>query len=469
MHHPFIVSLHHTFQTHAHLYFCMEYCAGGEFYRALQLLPGKSLCEADARFYAAEVTCALEFLHLMGFIYRDLKPENILLHSSGHIMLADFDLSKSSVAPMSPNIVHKYQLLSGGRDFLSDHLPSVSPILNTHAIFTHMRTKSLVGTEEYLAPEIISGLHYAISVDWWAFGILLYEMLHGRTPFKGRSRLELFENILSQEVKLCPPRCQHRRLSNLQKFSERQCRPLSLPPLTSDCRHLISKLLQKLPKNRLGCRYGASEIKSHRWFKTTEWALIRNQKPPLMPHLLHRLDVGNFGDFTEAEESERKCCGVEGSAGGHRTFDPEIKWQSLAELIDAEHACDFKCTTPSPLAVDLNPVAPSSPPLSLKSGTNLSTVSTTASGTNSTATSSNAATLLSNTSTLFSNASTPSSHTLTSHSSSTSASPPTTPSPSGSPRLPFIPSESDPFFVFKSSLCLGCVLIFLVSLKHHPF
>jgi len=74
--HPFIVTLFHSFQSEEYLYFCMEYCAGGEFFRALQSRPGKCLAEDDAKFYAAEVVAALEYLHLLGFIYRDLKPES---------------------------------------------------------------------------------------------------------------------------------------------------------------------------------------------------------------------------------------------------------------------------------------------------------------------------------------------------------------------------------------------------------
>lgn len=122
--HPFIVTLFHSFQSDDFLFFCMEFCMGGEFFRALQTRPGKCLPEEDARFYAAEVVSALEYLHLMGYIYRDLKPESespphllsslhprslaltplhpssdILLHQSGHIMLSDFDLSKQSGEP----------------------------------------------------------------------------------------------------------------------------------------------------------------------------------------------------------------------------------------------------------------------------------------------------------------------------------------------------------------------------------
>ena len=79
--HPFIVTLYHSFQSEYYLYFCMEYCLGGEFFQALQTRPGKCLLEDEARFYAAEVTVALEYLHLMGFIYRDLKPESSCLLS----------------------------------------------------------------------------------------------------------------------------------------------------------------------------------------------------------------------------------------------------------------------------------------------------------------------------------------------------------------------------------------------------
>ena len=128
--HPFIVTLHHSFQSEGYLYFCMEYCMGGEFFRALQTLQNKCLPEDGARFYAAEVVAALEYLHLMGFIYRDLKPESafliswrrrrlvdgsgknyvsidILLHQSGHIMLSDFDLAKQSNDPNGmPTMVH---------------------------------------------------------------------------------------------------------------------------------------------------------------------------------------------------------------------------------------------------------------------------------------------------------------------------------------------------------------------------
>ncbi|KAA8915183.1 hypothetical protein TRICI_002678 [Trichomonascus ciferrii] len=251
--HPFIVTLYHSFQSDEHLYLCMEYCMGGEFFRALQTLEGKCLREPDARFYAAEVTAALEYLHLMGYIYRDLKPENILLHQSGHIMLSDFDLSKQSGSEAAPTIIN------GGR---SGSSTGNLPAIDTKACIADFRTNSFVGTEEYIAPEVIRGNGHTSAVDWWTLGILLYEMLYGTTPFKGKNRNTTFANILKNDVPFLDGGFQ---------------------PLTSACKNIIRKLLIKDENKRLGSRAGASDIKAHAFFKTTQWALLRNQTPPIVP------------------------------------------------------------------------------------------------------------------------------------------------------------------------------------------
>ena len=205
--HPFIVTLYHSFQSEDHLYLCMEYCSGGEFFRALQTRPNKCVGEEDARFYAAEVTAALEYLHLMGFIYRDLKPESkyiaslsaataltstdILLHQSGHIMLSDFDLSKQSDSGGAPTMI------LGTRNGSTS---SGYPLVDTKSCIADFRTNSFVGTEEYIAPEVIKGDGHTSAVDWWTLGILIYEMLFGTTPFKGKNRNATFANILRDEV-----------------------------------------------------------------------------------------------------------------------------------------------------------------------------------------------------------------------------------------------------------------------------
>ncbi|GEQ71037.1 hypothetical protein JCM33374_g4718 [Metschnikowia sp. JCM 33374] len=248
--HPFIVTLYHSFQSEDSLYLCMEYCMGGEFFRALQTRETKTIGEEDARFYAAEVTAALEYLHLSGFIYRDLKPENILLHQSGHIMLSDFDLSKQSASLKNPEI-----------QFSKAHNLS-SPNIDTKACIDGFRTNSFVGTEEYIAPEVIKGQGHTSAVDWWTLGIFIYEMLYGTTPFKGNDRKVTFSNVLKKEVRFLDSRS-----------------------VSSSCKSLIKKLLIKDETKRLGSKMGASDIKNHVFFKTTQWALLRHQKPPMIPVL----------------------------------------------------------------------------------------------------------------------------------------------------------------------------------------
>ncbi|KIV93853.1 serine/threonine-protein kinase nrc-2 [Exophiala mesophila] len=263
--HPFIVTLYHSFQSEEHLYLCMEYCSGGEFFRALQTRPNKCVGEDDARFYAAEVTAALEYLHLMGFIYRDLKPENILLHQSGHIMLSDFDLSKQSDSGGAPTMI------LGTRNASN---PTGYPLVDTKSCIADFRTNSFVGTEEYIAPEVIKGNGHTSAVDWWTLGILIYEMLFGTTPFKGKNRNATFANILRDEVPF-PDHSHPTQVSNL-------------------CKSVIRKLLIKDEVKRLGSRAGASDVKNHPFFRPITWALLRHMKPPMIPHQGRGIDTLNF-------------------------------------------------------------------------------------------------------------------------------------------------------------------------------
>ncbi|KAI8978105.1 kinase-like domain-containing protein [Pilobolus umbonatus] len=263
--HPFIVSLYHSFQSQDYLYFVMEYCVGGEFFRALQMRPGKCLSEEGAKFYAAEVTAALEYLHLQGHIYRDLKPENILLHQSGHIMLTDFDLSKGSHPPGNPCVV-------------KSNSPHVPPSIDTKSCVVNLRTNSFVGTEEYIAPEVIKGCGHTSAVDWWTLGILIYEMLFGTTPFKGAGRNETFTRILHCDV----------------QFHEQPAPYKS--HISNTGKNLIRKLLHKEENKRLGSRAGASDIKAHPFFKNINFALLRHCTPPITPLIQkpNGIDALNF-------------------------------------------------------------------------------------------------------------------------------------------------------------------------------
>ncbi|KAA1466142.1 Pkinase-domain-containing protein [Dentipellis sp. KUC8613] len=263
--HPFIVTLHHSFQSEEYLYFCMEYCMGGEFFRALQSRPGKCLSEDAARFYAAEVVAALEYLHLMGFIYRDLKPENILLHHSGHIMLSDFDLAKQSgVIGGRPATIHQSEL-------------NGIPLIDTKSCTADFRTNSFVGTEEYIAPEVIRNSGHTSAVDWWTLGILIYEMIYATTPFKGRERNDTFNNILSLPV----------------HFRE-------VPKVSQAGKDAVTRLLDKEENTRLGSKSGASEVKQHKWFAKINWGLLRNTEPPIVPASSNGVDAVNFRRMEES-------------------------------------------------------------------------------------------------------------------------------------------------------------------------
>ncbi|KAI8638431.1 kinase-like domain-containing protein [Parasitella parasitica] len=270
--HPFIVPLYHSFQSNQHLYFCMEFCVGGEFFRALQNRPGRILKEKEAKFYAAEVVAALEYLHFMGIVFRDLKPENILLHESGHLMLSDFDLSIQSPSAAPPTLVRPNSPFSK------------QPLFDTRSCM-NLRTNSFVGTEEYLAPEVIRGSGHTSTVDWWTLGILVYEMICGYTPFKGPTRDDTFELILNQSI----------------EFPDYSNNPYYRGPgLSSNCKSFIKQLLCKSERKRLGARAGASEVKSHSFFKSINFALLRNMKPPIIPNKDNPIRAIHFNRLKES-------------------------------------------------------------------------------------------------------------------------------------------------------------------------
>eukprot|EP00268_Persea_americana_P024871 TRINITY_DN2425_c0_g2_i5.p1 TRINITY_DN2425_c0_g2~~TRINITY_DN2425_c0_g2_i5.p1 ORF type:complete len:233 (-),score=36.39 TRINITY_DN2425_c0_g2_i5:420-1118(-) len=199
------------------------------------------------RFYAAEVVVALEYLHCQGIIYRDLKPENVLIQSNGHVSLTDFDLS--CLTSCKPQL-----LLQNTTDKKKHKKRQLPPIF----VAEPMRaSNSFVGTEEYIAPEIITGAGHTSAVDWWALGILLYEMLYGYTPFRGKTRQKTFANILHKDLKF----------------------PLSIP-VSLHARQLMHHLLHRDPRNRLASFEGANEVKQHPFFRGVNWALVRCMNPP---------------------------------------------------------------------------------------------------------------------------------------------------------------------------------------------
>ncbi|CAJ2660780.1 unnamed protein product [Trifolium pratense] len=253
--HPFLPALYASFQTKTHVCLITDYYPGGELFLLLDQQPTKVLKEDAVRFYAAEVLIALEYLHCQGIIYRDLKPENVLIQSNGHVSLTDFDLS--CLTSCKPQLILPTTEEKKKRKKKKKNGQQKSPQVPMFMAEPMRASNSFVGTEEYIAPEIITGSGHTSAVDWWALGILLYEMLYGYTPFRGKTRQKTFANILHKDLKF----------------------PKS-KPVSPQARQLIYQLLHRDPKNRLGSLEGANEIKSHLFFKNVNWALIRCMKPP---------------------------------------------------------------------------------------------------------------------------------------------------------------------------------------------
>jgi len=258
--HPFVANLYCTIQTPNHLHFIMETCEGGELYALLNAQPNSRLKEHHVRHYSAEVLLALQYIHLLGYVYRDLKPENILVHGSGHLMLTDFDLSyaKGVCQPrILDNGTRHIRVSSKGKGMSGPvrDVPDLYLVAEPQA-----RANSFVGTEEYLPPEIVAGTGHAAPADWWSFGILLFELLYGVTPFRGARRDDTFDNILKRDL----------------VFPD-------APKVSSEVKDLISLLLVRDPSKRLGAVKGADEIKNHPWFKEVNWALLRHETPPFTP------------------------------------------------------------------------------------------------------------------------------------------------------------------------------------------
>ncbi|GAA0155504.1 hypothetical protein LIER_13217 [Lithospermum erythrorhizon] len=284
LNHPFLPTLFAEFEASQFSCVVMEYCENGDLHSLRNNQPLKRFPITSARFYAAEVLVALEYLHMLGIIYRDLKPENVLVRSDGHIMLTDFDLSLcsdsiaavespdfSSELPFSSTNSNRAQTSSASTPFscISARLFRSKKVqtLSNNRLFVaepvSARSCSFVGTHEYVAPEVASGRSHGNAVDWWAYGIFIYEMIYGRTPFVGPSNEATLRNIIK--------------------------RPLTFPshsPINSteaQARDLISGLLNKDPNMRFGSKRGASDVKTHPFFKGLNFALIRTVAPPGVP------------------------------------------------------------------------------------------------------------------------------------------------------------------------------------------
>ncbi|XP_030828326.1 protein kinase C delta type isoform X1 [Strongylocentrotus purpuratus] len=232
--HPFLTHLYCTFQSKEHLFFVMEYLNGGDLMFHIQ--SSLRFEEKRARFYAAEIICGLQFLHKRGIIYRDLKLDNVLLDRDGHIKIADFGMCKQNITGET-------------------------------------KASTFCGTPDYIAPEILKGQKYAASVDWWSFGVLLYEMLIGQSPFHGEDEDQLFDCILHDAPHF--PRW-----------------------LTKDAHSCLIQLLERTPEVRLGVK---GDVRAHQFFKSIDFEKLERRElpPPFKPKIKSDGDASNFDpEFT---------------------------------------------------------------------------------------------------------------------------------------------------------------------------
>ncbi|KAG5245707.1 hypothetical protein OIU78_020385 [Salix suchowensis] len=332
--HSFLPTLYSHFETDKFSCLLMEFCSGGDLHILRQRQPGKHFSEQAARFYASEVLLALEYLHMMGVVYRDLKPENVLVREDGHIMLSDFDLSlRCRVSPtlvqssadssckissyciepscidpacklpvcvepscLQPSCLKPRFFNPKTATANKTEKPNLAlPVLVAEP--TTARSMSFVGTHEYLAPEIIRGDGHGSAVDWWTFGIFLYELILGRTPFKGSGNRETLFNVAGQPL----------------KFSEGSS-------LSFAAKDLIRGLLMKDPQKRLGFKRGATEIKQHPFFETVNWALIRSTHPPEIPKPVDLLSL-NLAFNSSLAPTSNRATGSDRSSGPFLDFE----------------------------------------------------------------------------------------------------------------------------------------------------
>lgn len=232
---PFLVYMVYYFSDFSYIYFVLPCIVGGELFGLLKKL--KLFDEDLAKFYAAQVCLGLEYLHCLELVYRDLKPENILIDEIGYLRITDFGFCK---------------LIKG-------------------------RTYTLCGTPEYLAPEMVLSRGYGLSVDWWSFGVLIYEMNCGNAPFQHKDPMILYDKIATGKYRVP------------QHFS------ISL-------RDLLKNILQVDLSKRLGnMTGGADDIKSHKWFKQINWKAVLNKRAdaPYKPVVYSPKDMINFDSLNE--------------------------------------------------------------------------------------------------------------------------------------------------------------------------
>ncbi|CAD6886237.1 unnamed protein product [Tilletia controversa] len=306
---PWLVRLLYAFQDTHHVFLAMEFVPGGDF-RTLLNNSGV-LREEHARFYGAEMFVAVDALHRLGYIHRDLKPENFLVDASGHIKLTDFGLAAGALNPVRiESLKHKLDQVKD-TDFVY-RTPA-----ERNSLFKQMRANpatarhadSIVGSPDYMAPEVLRGKDYSYAVDYWSLGCILFEFLCGFPPFSGSSPEETWANLKNWRKVLQRP-----------VYTKEQDLQFNLSDVAWDS---VTRLIESSDK-----RYASlPQMQAHPFFSALDFTKLRTLTAPFKPSLENDEDTGYFDDFNnpedmakykEVKEKQRNVDKVEekGGAGG---------------------------------------------------------------------------------------------------------------------------------------------------------
>ncbi|KAK1533662.1 hypothetical protein CPAR01_10370 [Colletotrichum paranaense] len=285
-----LVRLLYSFQDDKSIYLAMEYVPGGDF-RTLLNNTGV-LSNRHARFYIAEMFCSVDALHQLGYIHRDLKPENFLVDSTGHVKLTDFGLAAGMLAPAKIESM-RVRLEKASETSVPFGKPmDKRTVAERREGYQTMRAKdmnyakSIVGSPDYMAPEVLRGDEYDYTVDYWSLGCMLFEALTGFPPFAGSTPDETWRN--------------------LKHWREVLKRPVWEDPnyfLSNRTWNFITTCINSRSKRFSNFK----EINSHHYFAEVDWDTLRTTKAPFVPELDSETDAGYFDDFSnEADMAKYK-------------------------------------------------------------------------------------------------------------------------------------------------------------------
>lgn len=245
-----------------------------------------------ARFYIAEMFSCVDSLHQLGYIHRDLKPENFLIDSTGHVKLTDFGLAAGMLSPIKIESM-RVKLEEVGNMAVPFGRPmDQRSVAERREGYRSLRdrevnyAKSIVGSPDYMAPEVLKGEEYDFTVDYWSLGCMLFEALSGYPPFAGATVDETWQNL--------------RHWRKVLKKPEFEDPNYFLSQRTWD---LITRLVAAAPQRFRGI----SEIHKHAYFAEVDWNKLRDQRAPFVPELDSETDAGYFDDFSnEADMAKYK-------------------------------------------------------------------------------------------------------------------------------------------------------------------